>query len=120
MFRRRRQEPEFALQEKDALERATATLISAAVERCVHGVERVRFKPSTGTPFYDLEYSDTILIRLLERADPSFRTKQTIDMQHSGETPVHITRAERLKALQAARKEMAEAKARANGQYSVT
>jgi hypothetical protein len=101
VWERRRVDNGFATAEDDAVKRAQRVLESEAVRRAIEGMKVVRFQPRTGKIFYDLQYSDTLLLRLLEKNETgSWRQKHQVE--HSAGVTFK-TRAERLAALEKAR-----------------
>lgn len=115
VWRHRQVDPEFAKAEEDAFQKGTRVLIQAAVTRAVDGVRETRYDKDGNVTSERTVYSDTLLIKLLERNDPSFRTRQSLDLNHSGgtqNTQVFMTRAELLAAKEKAKQEIAEQQAR--------
>lgn len=101
VWERRQADAVFASFEDAAIARAQRVLESEAVRRAVEGTKVIRFQPKTGKIFHDLQYSDLLLLRLLEKAETgSWRQKQQVE--HSGGVTFK-TRAERVAALEKAR-----------------
>lgn len=101
----RNEDAGFAAQELKAMKRGAMALHEEAIRRAVQGVMRLKFQPKTGKVFAEREYSDVLLLRLLEHSETgSFRQKQQIEHSAPG---VFATRAERKAALAAARAEIA-------------
>lgn len=101
VWERRQREPEFEREEIAAIKRGIKTLESEAVRRAVEGVRKIRFEPKTGKIHYEREYSDTLMLRLLEHSETgSWQQKQKIE--HSGGLSFR-TRSERKAALEQAR-----------------
>lgn len=102
--RLRASDPQFEEREVEALLMARDVAEDEARRRAVDGVERIRrHTAKNGTVYEHIErkYSDTILLRLLERLETgSWRQKQQI--QRAGCTTFK-TRAERKAALERAR-----------------
>jgi hypothetical protein len=99
IWRERKADPEFAKAEAEALKASGPVLEDEAVRRAMHGLVRFKFTkggepllhPTTGEPYYELEYSDTLLALLLKgRVPERYRDK----IEHSGEvehTHKHMT-----------------------------
>lgn len=105
--RRRNSDAEFAKRERDALALANDICESEARRRAIEGVESTFYDKDGNMVRTKIEYSDTILLRLLERLETgSWRQKQQIDVNAPGS---FATRAERLAALEKARAEDAAA-----------
>jgi len=83
--------PEFAVRWEEALRMAAATLEAEARRRAVDGLRRYKFTktgdpimhPQTGEPYYELEYSDTMLALLLKAHAPE-RFKDSTKVEHAG------------------------------------
>lgn len=108
VWKLRRRAPAFIEAEKHSIDQAKARLEDEVIRRAVDGLKRYKFTksgapimdPRTGEQFYEMEYSETLLLRALERLDPTWRSKQQIE--HSvGAVPT--TAADRRAALEAAR-----------------
>lgn len=100
VFRHRESCARFETIERDALKSAFDVAESEAVRRAVHGVVSV-YTTKDGKKHKETRYSDTILLRLLEkRQTGSWCQKQQIE--HSGGMTFK-TRAERKEALEKAR-----------------
>lgn len=105
MCRRRKSDPVFAAEEREAQEVARDAAESEARRRAIEGVEKRWFDKEGKLIRIEREYSDTILLRLLEKLETgSWRQKQQIE---HGTPGAFATRAERLAALEAARAEIA-------------
>lgn len=79
-------DPEFAERYATAqADYAQAVLLTAAQTRAVQGVEEPLFyrgepaRDENGKPAKKRHYSDTLLLRLLERYDPTFRPHQVVE-----------------------------------------
>lgn len=83
--------PDFAAAWDEALEDATDTLEQEARRRAIQGVQRYKFdkhgnalkNPVTGEYYVEHEYSDTLLIRLLEANRPE-KFKPRSQIEHTG------------------------------------
>lgn len=81
--------PEFAAEVEEAIAQANASIELAAIERGVKGVERLEIsagqivRDAEGNPVVRREYSDALLLAVLRARDQRFRTKQSIDVNHS-------------------------------------
>lgn len=99
IWRERQANPDFARQEDEALKISARLLEGEAVRRAIHGLRKYKFSPRgepvmdprTGEQYYELEYSDTLLVKLLGARIPEvFREK--VDVAHTGNTShVHMT-----------------------------
>ncbi len=103
VWRRRTQDAEFARRENEALEIARDAYQSEAIRRAVEGTVDEHFDRDGKIVSRKRTYSDTILLRLLGRLDPTWREKQQIEIRDGA----HATRAERLAALEAERARIA-------------
>lgn len=86
VWRERKSNAEFAAQEKEAQDIATAQLEDEAVRRARDGCVRYKFHPKTGEVYEELEYSDTLLLKLLSAKKPELYKDK---VEHSGR--VHLT-----------------------------
>lgn len=106
--------PEFHEAEKAAMKMADDVCEAEARRRAIHGVKSTvttTLKDGSVRTYEETKYSDTILLRLLEKNETgSWRQKQQIE--HSGGV-VFKTAAERKKALEEARR--AEGRPAING-----
>ena len=82
-------DPAYAVAFAQAEEKAADALEAEARRRAINGVLRYKFdkgrpitNPETGEPYYELEYSDTLLIFLLKGARPG-RYRERIEIEHS-------------------------------------
>lgn len=101
VYRRRQSDPDFEEQFKEAMKMALAGWEEEARRRAVDGTETITYGPKGEVKSIRREYSDTILLRMLGRADPTWRDKQEIS--HTGGVDVVMTRAERIARLEKAR-----------------
>jgi hypothetical protein len=103
---------EFEKAEVDALQMAIESAESEAFRRAIDGVERIHFhtdKDGAVHEHKERKYSDTMLLRLLERLETgSWRQKQQPEAR-SGRA-IFATRIERKAALEKARSELASAR----------
>jgi hypothetical protein len=109
VFRERKENPSFAARELEAINVANMALTDEAVRRARIGVRKYKFgkggepivDPRTGEQYYELEYSDTLLLKLLTCHIPEvYRDK----MEHSGEMKhTHLTLEELKKRMQEAK-----------------
>jgi len=83
-------DPAYAVAFAQAEEKAADALEAEARRRAINGVLRYKFdkgrpitNPETGEPYYELEYSDTLLIFLLKAHKPTVY-RETVHQQHSG------------------------------------
>lgn len=105
VWERRKIDPAFALSEDDAVKRAQRLLESEAVRRAMEGTKRIRFQPKTGKIYHDIEFSDALLLRLLEKNETgSWRRNHVVEQRNEF---CFATRAERKAALEKARAEIA-------------
>jgi hypothetical protein len=108
--RHRLRNPKFEKAELDALQMAIESVESEARRRAIDGVERIHFrtdKDGTVHEHIERKYSDTILLRLLERLETgSWRQRQPLENRSSA---TFATRGERKAALERARFELANA-----------
>lgn len=97
-WRERQRNPEFIKQEAEAVKIASRLFESEAVKRAVHGMRKYKFTaaggpvidPRTGEQYYESEFSDTVLLKLLSSHIPEvYRDKQ--DVKLSGEVRTHMT-----------------------------
>lgn len=95
---RRQRDPEFATQEEAAMKVANSVLESEAYRRACEGVTRRHYDAKGNLRYEEVVYSDMLLIRALERADPTWRTKTSVDVT-SGGRGVFATRSDRKKAI---------------------
>lgn len=101
VWERRKNESSFARLEDEALKRAQRFLESEAVRRAVEGTKVVRFQPKTGKIYHDIEFSDALLLRLLEKNETgSWRRNHVVEQRNEF---CFATRAERKAALEKAR-----------------
>ena len=103
-FRRRKSDPLFAQAEDEALNMALATWEQEAIRRAVDGCAHEKFDSEGRLLSKRVEYSDVLLLRLLERLDPTWRQKQQVE--HSGGVAFE-SREDRQKTLEQARREFA-------------
>jgi hypothetical protein len=96
--RRRCKDLEFARAEKEALMIAMDLLESEAVRRAVQGTTEIHYGKDGRIVSRRVIYSDALLLRILERADSSWRTKSTVAVTSERKT-VFATRADRKAAL---------------------
>lgn len=100
VYRYRLSDPAFETAEADVMKAQRHVAESEAVRRAVEGVESL-YTTKDGTIHSERKFSDTLLLRLLERQETgSWRQKQQIE--HSGGMTFK-TRAERKEALEKAR-----------------
>lgn len=104
VWERRKIDPVFARSEDDAVKRAQRLLESEAVRRAMEGIRRIRFQPKTGKVYYDIEFSDILLLRLLEKNETGSWRRNHVVEQRSSIT--FATRAERKAALEKVRAAM--------------
>jgi hypothetical protein len=84
-------DPDYKDQFREAENRANDRLEQEARRRAVEGLRRLKFgkdgrpliDPETGQPYYEHEYSDTLLIFLLKGAMPE-KYKERVSAEHSG------------------------------------
>lgn len=86
----RKESPAFAAAFEEADELATQMLEAEAVRRAQAGVKRFKFDkgrpimhPETGEPYYELDYSDTLLIFMLKSKRPEVY-KDRSQHEHTG------------------------------------
>jgi hypothetical protein len=104
VWERRKSDPVFARSEDDAVKRAQRLLESEAIRRAVEGTKRIRFQPKTGKIYYDTEFSDVLLLRLLEKNETgSWRRNHVVEQRNEF---CFKTRAERKAALEKMRAAM--------------
>jgi hypothetical protein len=90
------EDPEYARAFADAHEEAIDVLEGEARRRAFEGLVRYKFHqgkpildPKTGEPYYELEYSDTLLIFLLKGARPEkYRERMDIHGQIEGQAVI--------------------------------
>ena len=100
VFRHRQKDAAFETAEREVMQMAKHAAESEATRRAIEGVEEI-YTTKDGTVHKTRKYSDTILLRLLEKHETgSWRQKQQIE--HSGGVTFK-TRAERKAALEQAR-----------------
>lgn len=100
VFRHRQKDAVFESAEAEVMRMAKHAAESEAVRRAIEGVEEI-YTTKDGTIHKTRKFSDTILLRLLEKHETgSWRQKQQIE--HSGGMTFK-TRAERKEALEKAR-----------------
>lgn len=96
VYRIRNRNLKFAKAWDDALEEAAGMLEDEAVRRARDGVIKYKFTskgepvlhPVTGEPYYELDYSDTLLMFLLKGIYPDkYRDRANVQVE-GGETPV--------------------------------
>lgn len=100
VWRRRLDFPDFVALEKQAMDAAKAIAEDELHRRAIEGVERVTYGKDGQITSQVREYSDTLLLRLLERLDPTWRTKTEINF--SGEI-TFSTLSDRRAAIESAR-----------------
>lgn len=89
MLNRMKKDPDFGAEVEEAIAQANGAIEMAAIERGVQGVERLEVsagqivKDDDGNPVTRREYSDALLLAVLRARDQRFRTKQSIDVNHS-------------------------------------
>lgn len=107
VWKRRHGDAEFARAENDAQRVFDDGLESEAYRRAVDGVTTVITRKD-GSTFTKTEFSDTILLRLLERRETG-SWRQKLDVKHQGQVEgVFMTRAERKADLERIMREDAE------------
>lgn len=104
---RRKVDAVFSKQEQEALEVLGEILESEAIRRAVEGVRHERYHSNGRLMYVATKYSDMLLLRLLEKVDPTWRRdyRPPAVSTEGG----FATRAERLAALEKARAEAAAA-----------
>ena len=103
--RRRLSDPKFREEETAAMAEAAAFFESEAVRRATEGVRSEYYNAKGVLSSIKIEFSDTILLRLLEKCETgSWRQRQQIEHGAPGQ---FATRAERKAALAKAREEAA-------------
>ena len=105
---RRKADPAFAEREQEAIAVLCDILESEAIRRAVEGVRHERYHRNGQLMCVETRYSDTLLLRLLERFDPTWRRDYRPPIQPETGNFVFATRAERLAALEKARAEEAQ------------
>lgn len=109
--------PAFVEAEKEAMAVASAALEDEVRRRSLEGLRRYKFTkggdpiidPRTGEPYFELEYSDPLLLRYLEKNETgSWVPRQKLDHHAGGAVPT--TAAARRAAMLEAEKAMAEAR----------
>jgi hypothetical protein len=99
--RRRKTDAAFAAEECDRMEVVKDAVESEITRRAIEGVSRKRYDRNGRLISEEIEYSDTLLLRLAERTETgSWRQKQQIEHP---EGLVFKTRADRKRALEEAR-----------------
>jgi hypothetical protein len=103
VYRRRKADPDFEAKESAALDQSLVLAEDELRRRAIEGNEHITYDPKGKIKERKRVYSDLLLLRLLERHDPRWRQKQTLDVTTPKGNPMFGTRAERLAALAAAR-----------------
>jgi hypothetical protein len=101
VMRHRNREPGFIKAEEDALRQAIAVVESEIRRRAMKGVMRVRYGRDGKVLSREIEYSDTLILRLAERLERGTWSQRQI-MEHEGAVTFK-TKAERQAALEKAR-----------------
>jgi hypothetical protein len=96
--RRRLSDPEFAQAEKKALSMALELCVDEAYRRAIQGTVEERFRKDGTLLSRRVVYSDVLLLRILEREDPSWRTHSKVAAP-ANRAPVFNTLAERKAAI---------------------
>ncbi len=102
--RRRKADPVFAAEEQDTLQVAKLAAEDELRRRAVEGVSQKFFDRNGNVTSEKVEYSDTLLLRLLEKLDPTWRQKHQMDVTGGLQFDTRETRA---KALAEARQAFA-------------
>lgn len=112
--RRRLSDPEFAREEEVAMREANRLFESEAIRRATEGCRQEFYNAKGVLSSIKIEYSDTLLLRLLERMETgSWRQRQQVEMGTPG---AFATRSERKDGLEKIRKEIEDARARGQKQ----
>ncbi len=98
---RRKTDAAFVEQERDALEVLRDMLESEAIRRAEEGVRHEHYDRNGRLVYVETKYSDTLLLRLLEKCDPTWRRDYHPPEQPASAGLVFHTRAERKAALDA-------------------
>lgn len=116
-WKERQKNPEFAVAESEAMKIASRLFESEAVKRAVHGLRKYKFTatgapvmdPRTGEQYYESEFSDTVLLRLLSSHIPEvYRERQDVTI---GGAVIHGTLAELNAAIANRQAELARVEA---------
>ena len=103
-YREREKAKRFREEWDDALGEATDLLEEEARRRAVEGLVRYKFHqgapvlhPETHEPYYELEYSDTLLIFLLKAHRPEMFRERYEHVHSGGDKPIEIVAIEAVK-----------------------
>lgn len=105
VWEERQKNPAFAAEESKLVRVQTEQLEDEAFRRAYEGCAQVQYDKDGNVRSERTEFSDTLLLRILERRDPTWRQKSTVDV-HSTQT--FATKKERDAALEEARKHAAQ------------
>ncbi len=102
VWKERQKDPEFAKLEAQIVDQGTDMLEDEAIRRAYEGCPHYTLDRKTGkTVITRIEYSDTLLLRVLETRRPHWRPKSAVDVTSGGKS--FDTRADRKRALSEAR-----------------
>lgn len=105
----RKNDPSFQADEKEAMDVAFQVAEDEARRRAIEGCPRTWFDKDGGVTRQEIEYSDTILLRLLERMETgSWRQRQQVELGGPG---AFATKAQLDAAMQAREQQLAAARA---------
>jgi hypothetical protein len=104
VWERRQKDQAFAAAEVNAMRIAQDAAESEAYRRAIKGVQETHYGRDGKISSRRVVYSDTLLLRVLERGDASWRTKTAVDVTTGGK-PIFATRADRKAAIALARQE---------------